>query len=78
MFVVQPQVRVFAERWFVVCFEADVSALAEGGAQRVLVLPLPSDQFVSHPVVDIEEVVGVFTGVFLHLCREGPTDKMKE
>ena len=78
VFVVQPQVRVFAKRWFLVRFEANVLAPAECGPQGVLVLSLPSDQLVPHPVVDIEEVVGVFTCIFLHLRREGPTDKMKE
>ena len=78
MFVIQSQVVIFTERWFLVGFQTDISTHVEGGEKRVLVAFLTSDEFVSHAVVDVEQIVGVLTCIPLHLTWEGPTKQTRE
>ena len=44
------------------------------GHQQVLVDIALSDQFVSQPVVDVQQVVGVFACIMLHLCWQWSVD----
>ena len=72
MFEIQFQISVCTEDRFLIGLETDVSAQVEGGLQQVLPASFSTNQFVSHSVVDVEEIVSVFTSILHHLSGEGP------
>ena len=56
--------------------ETEVPAPVEDRGDQIVVLVPPSQQLVPHPIVNIEQIVSIFTGILYHLVWEWPGAKM--
>ena len=73
MLQVQLPIAVFAEDLFLVFLEANVLAAIQYIVEQVELFVASSDELIPHPVVNVEEIVSVFTSVLDHVLRERST-----
>ena len=71
MLVVQFEEAVFCEQWLGVYLKAHISTPLQHRMDEVKVLVATPHKFIPHPVVYVQEIVGVFTSVFNHFLRQG-------
>ncbi len=72
MFEVNLQIAIFSKHWFLILLQADIPAPVQDGMKKIVLLVATATKLVSHPIVDVEEVVCVLTGVLHQLRGEGP------
>lgn len=70
MLQVQLHIVQLGEDWLLVKAEADSPTLIE-----CVLAFAPTYQLILHAVINIQQVVGVFTGIPCHLLGEGPKQK---
>ena len=73
MLVIKLQVAVLREFWFLVLPQTHLLAPPPHGVEQVVGLVSSTNKLIPHAVVDVQEVVGVITGIPFHLFGEGPT-----
>ena len=72
MFVVKLEVAIFREDWLLILLQAQLPALVDDRSKQVVLLVATAKQLVALTVIDVEEIVGVLTGVLDQLWGEWP------
>ena len=70
VFVIELEVAIFREDWLFILLQAQLPALIDDCMKQVVLLVATAKQLIALAVVDVEEIVGVLTGVLDQLWGE--------
>ena len=73
--VVELEVAIFRKDRFLKLFQAELRALVNDRMKQVVLLVATANELVALTVVDVEEIVGILTGILDQLWGEGPKSR---
>ena len=62
--VVESEVVTLREQGFLVLYQAHVPTPVQNGMEKVVLFVATTNQLIAHPVIDVEQVVSVLSGIF--------------
>ena len=61
--VVESEVVTLREQGFLVLYQAYVPTPVQNGMEKVVLLVATTNQLIAHPVIDVEQIVSVLSGI---------------